>query len=150
LKSPNVLVFGRESHDTLAVKIADFGLCRVVDKTMTMTQGTQLWRAPEVIGRCDYTKKADVYSFGIILWELMTGELPFSEHDKESSMVFDEAICKGRRPTIPKGSEKHPYVQLMQECWDKNPASRPHFADILTRVSAVRSMPERVTRPGRK
>jgi serine/threonine protein kinase len=66
LKSANVLIVRRGSLE-LDIKIADFGLCRVTNKHMTQTTGTPLWRAPEVTGRNDYTKKADVYSYGELL-----------------------------------------------------------------------------------
>ena len=63
------------------VKVADFGVARVISQTgvMTAETGTYRWMAPEMIKRKPYGKKVDVYSFGLILWEMVAGTIPYED-----------------------------------------------------------------------
>ncbi|MBA0618053.1 hypothetical protein Godav_027448, partial [Gossypium davidsonii] len=74
LKTANLLM-----DENQVVKVADFGVARVQSQSgvMTAETGTYRWMAPEVIEHKPYDHKADVFSFGISLWELLTGELPY-------------------------------------------------------------------------
>eukprot|EP01133_Synstelium_polycarpum_P011935 gene11935-13910_t len=78
IKSLNLLL-----DENMNVKICDFGLSRLKSKSTAMTKsiGSPIWMAPELLVGEDYTEKVDVYAFGIILWELGTGELPYSGLD---------------------------------------------------------------------
>ena len=72
LKSLNLLL-----DECFRIKLADFGWTRVMAESMTGKIGTYQWMAPEVINNEKYTEKADVYSFGIILWEIASREPPY-------------------------------------------------------------------------
>ncbi|KAK4562111.1 hypothetical protein RGQ29_004822 [Quercus rubra] len=74
LKAANLLMDENE-----VVKVADFGVARVKTQSgvMTAETGTYRWMAPEVIEHKPYDHKADVFSFAIVLWELLTGKLPY-------------------------------------------------------------------------
>ncbi|CAI5984357.1 unnamed protein product [Closterium sp. NIES-65] len=112
------------------VKVADFGVARVKAGSgiMTAETGTYRWMAPEVIEHRAYDHKADVFSFGITLWELLTGKLPYADLTPLQAAV--SVVQKGLRPPIPKGT--HPRVaELMVRCWHTNPAERPEFSMVL-------------------
>lgn len=89
-----------------------------------------------------YTEKADVFSFGIIMWELVGRTKPFDEYDiAKSSFTYqlEDAIIGGLRPTIPKGKVCPPaYVKLMETCWDSDPKVRPPFEDIYKEIGRIR------------
>uniref|UniRef100_A0A6P4ANK8 non-specific serine/threonine protein kinase n=1 Tax=Ziziphus jujuba TaxID=326968 RepID=A0A6P4ANK8_ZIZJJ len=125
LKTANLLMDENE-----VVKVADFGVARVQAQSgvMTAETGTYRWMAPEVIEHKPYDHKTDVFSFGIVLWELLTGELPYSLLTPVQAAVG--VVQKGLRPTIPKNT--HPRVaELLDRCWQQDPTRRPNFSEII-------------------
>jgi len=124
LKSLNLLV-----DEFWNVKVADFGTSRQAANTMTQCAGTALWMAPEVVRGSMYTSKADVYSFGIIMWELLTCETPFGDTSNPYEIMRD--VEAGARPMIPPNDAPAEYVKLMQNCWNGKPQKRPDFDAIL-------------------
>ncbi|KAJ0077178.1 hypothetical protein Patl1_35862 [Pistacia atlantica] len=125
LKAANLLMDENE-----VVKVADFGVARVKAQSgvMTAETGTYRWMAPEVIEHKPYDHKADVFSFGIVLWELLTGKLPYEYLTPLQAAVG--VVQKGLRPTIPKNA--HPKLaELLEKCWQQDPALRPDFSEII-------------------
>ncbi|CAN6543595.1 unnamed protein product [Malus baccata var. baccata] len=113
LKTANLLM-----DTNNVVKVADFGVARFQNQegVMTAETGTYRWMAPEVINHQPYDQKADVFSFAIVLWELVT--------------------AKGLRPEIPNNG--HPkLLELMQRCWDSFPSNRPSFSDITAQLESL-------------
>lgn len=83
----------------------------------------------------EFNHKADVYSFGITLWEMTTGKEPFEKYNDVKEFVT--AVAKfNERPTIPNGIPES-LSELMRECWDKDPEKRPEFTEIVDRLSTV-------------
>jgi len=127
LKSQNLLV-----DDNWTVKVSDFGLSQIkkVEKTVGKA-GSPLYMAPEMLLDQGYNEKADVYSFGIVLWELYTHLEPYNKAFKSFDEMLEAVTKKGRRPDIPEDCPLK-YKDLMQQCWNPDPQYRPSFAKIVS------------------
>uniref|UniRef100_H2TRX3 Mitogen-activated protein kinase kinase kinase n=1 Tax=Takifugu rubripes TaxID=31033 RepID=H2TRX3_TAKRU len=138
LKSSNILILEpleRLSLGSKTLKITDFGLAREWHQTTKMSAaGTYAWMAPEVIKLSLFSKSSDVWSFGVLLWELLTGEVPYREIDA-LAVAYGVAMNKLTLP-IPSTCPE-PFAQLLEECWSPNPHSRPSFTSILRQLLAI-------------
>uniref|UniRef100_A0A8C5GFP6 Mitogen-activated protein kinase kinase kinase n=1 Tax=Gouania willdenowi TaxID=441366 RepID=A0A8C5GFP6_GOUWI len=138
LKSSNILILQPVERDDLSgktLKITDFGLAREWHQTTKMSAaGTYAWMAPEVIKLSLFSKSSDVWSFGVLLWELLTGEVPYREIDA-LAVAYGVAMNKLTLP-IPSTCPE-PFAQLLGECWSPNPRSRPSFTNIMRRLMAI-------------
>ena len=130
LKSLNLII---DSNWNL--KVSDFGLSRFKVPTMMTGQcGTYQWMAPEVVGGHRYTESADVYSFGINLWEICTRKIPYAHLSPLQAAI---AVMKeGLRPDLPNNIPLD-YADLVNDCWAQNPLDRPSFATILLRFGKM-------------
>lgn len=141
LKSLNLLLSEKitSPKDVPLVKVSDFGLAKMRDNEdwgkMTVAAGTFHWMAPEVqTGR--YDEKADVYSYAMVLYEIICCEVPFD--DLEPAEV-PEAVGKGARPDLECVPEDCPekLLELMILCWNADPGCRPSFAQISIHLNAI-------------
>lgn len=123
LKSLNVMM-----DEYLRAKIGDFGWTRLKAEEMTGKIGTFQWMAPEVIQSKGYSEKADVFSFGIILWEIASREPPY--RDISGTQVSIGVVERDLRPEIPKDTPEQ-FARLMKKCWERVPALRPTFKEII-------------------
>ncbi|KAE8290267.1 Mitogen-activated protein kinase kinase kinase 9 [Larimichthys crocea] len=138
LKSSNILILERVEMEDLSnktLKITDFGLAREWHRTTKMSAaGTYAWMAPEVIRSSTFSKGSDVWSYGVLLWELLTGEVPFRGIDC-LAVAYGVAMNKLALP-IPSTCPE-PFARLMEECWSPDPHSRPQFTAILDQLTAI-------------
>lgn len=130
LKSPNLLV-----TQLFRVKVADFGQSRSVTRTQTMTHavGTPIWSSPEVLKKNHYTEKADVYSFGIVMWEVLTRDVPYADINQFQIIV---EVVRGLRPRIPVDTPK-PWYDIMTASWQEEAQRRPAFSQIVRDIEAI-------------
>ena len=109
------------------VKIADVGLAKAeVDITGTLA-GTPVYMAPEVRHSRVYDSKADIYSLGLIMWEMWYGQGVFADAPGTTFQDFFDWVDEGNRPVHKQGCKTPPsfWEQLMKQCWDGNPDKRP-------------------------
>ena len=141
LKSLNIFLTNdmKKSTDITDVKIADFGLSVRYEKNCNLTErvGTCLWMAPEVIKTQKYTTKADVYSYGIIMWEVCTREIPYDYCSYEN--ILYRVSYKKERPNLSRLPNDTPkeFEELMQKCWEHDPNLRPDFDAIIEIIKDV-------------
>uniref|UniRef100_A0A674BWP6 mitogen-activated protein kinase kinase kinase n=1 Tax=Salmo trutta TaxID=8032 RepID=A0A674BWP6_SALTR len=125
LKSPNMLI----TYDD-AVKISDFGTSKEMsDKSTKMSfAGTVAWMAPEVIRNEPVSEKVDIWSFGVVLWEMLTGEVPYKDVDSSAIIwgVGNNSLNLPVPESCPDG-----FKILLRQCWSCKPRNRPSFRQIL-------------------
>jgi serine/threonine protein kinase len=123
LKPSNLLV-----DENWNVKVADFGFARIKEENATMTRcGTPCWTAPEIIRGEKYDERADVYSFGIIMWEALTRKQPFAGRN---FMGVSLDVLEGRRPQVPSDCPAD-YRKVMKRCWHASADKRPAMETVL-------------------
>jgi hypothetical protein len=120
------------------VKVADFGLARITNEdtyasTVDASAGPAKWMAPETIEKGKFSPAGDVWSFGVVLWELATGKRPFADMTAAAAAV---AIAKGERLPRPADISDELWT-LMQSCWHTDPHKRPSMAQIVAQLAQM-------------
>ncbi|CAI8602560.1 unnamed protein product [Vicia faba] len=136
LKSPNLLV-----DKKYTVKVCDFGLSRLKANTFLSSKsaaGTPEWMAPEVLRDEPSNEKSDLYSFGVIMWELATLQQPWG--NLNPAQVVAAVGFKGKRLEIPR--ELNPQIAaIIEACWANEPWKRPSFASIMDSLRSLLKPP---------
>lgn len=126
LKSSNLML-----DDNFKCAVGDFGLTRIssgaIAAQMTGQCGTFQYMAPEILRSKPYSEKADVFSFGILLWELVARKLPF--FGMQPMQVGIAVAQQGMRPTMPPKIPP-PLAKLIKACWHEDPNRRPSMAQV--------------------
>ncbi|XP_022755398.1 uncharacterized protein LOC111303416 [Durio zibethinus] len=134
LKCENLLVNMRDPQRPVC-KIGDLGLSKVRQQTLVSggVRGTLPWMAPELLsGKSNMvSEKIDVYSFGIVMWELLTGEEPYA--DMHCASIIGGIVNNTLRPKIPSWCDPE-WKTLMEKCWASDPAERPSFSEVSQRL----------------
>ncbi|KAG9457839.1 hypothetical protein H6P81_002347 [Aristolochia fimbriata] len=126
LKSSNLLV-----DKNWTVKVGDFGLSRLKRETYLTTKtgkGTPQWMAPEVLRNEPSDEKSDIYSFGVILWELVTEKIPWE--NLNSMQVIGAVGFMHQRLEVPSDLDPR-WASIIQSCWHSDPNCRPTFQELL-------------------
>lgn len=135
LKSHNILL-----DEKWNARISDFGISKIKELNnrnkaaaddAAKSMGTIFWTAPEVLEGKQITEKCDCYSFGIVLWELVSRQNPY---DGREPMYVALEVCRNNlRPAV-ENSVNSEYKALMQDCWAPDPNARPSFQQIVERL----------------
>ena len=132
IKSSNVLINNHQSE--YVVKISDFGLNQtrneMANQSTPMTS-ILLWRAPELLRLRPYTDKSDIYSLGIVYWELASCQKPYDGYDNGNIREF---ILSGDRLEIPTKTPRH-FHTVIEKCWAHKPEDRPNCSDLIKILS---------------
>uniref|UniRef100_A0A8C2XN59 Mitogen-activated protein kinase kinase kinase 20 n=1 Tax=Cyclopterus lumpus TaxID=8103 RepID=A0A8C2XN59_CYCLU len=132
LKSRNVVMTADR-----VLKICDFGASKFLSHTTHMTVvGTFPWMAPEVIQSLPVSETCDTYSYGVVLWEMLTREVPFKGF--EGLQVAWLVVEKQERLTIPTSCPRS-FAELMRKCWQADPKERPQFKQVLVNLETMAS-----------
>ncbi|KAH7314632.1 hypothetical protein KP509_21G011900 [Ceratopteris richardii] len=142
LKPDNLLL----TADQKSLKLVDFGLAREESLTemMTAETGTYRWMAPELYSTVTlrlgdkkyYSNKVDVYSFAIVLWELLANKMPFE--GMSNLQAAYAAAFKCERPEIPDGLPDS-LVYILQSCWSEDPNMRLSFSQVVRMLISLLS-----------
>ena len=136
LKPQNILL-----DNTGTAKIADFGISRIKQDTYLATKridvGTVPYMAPECFGIVPHvTERSDIYSFGIIMWECITGQRPWA-NCAQMAIIY-QVEQRGRRPEWPKSVVvPESLKRLIKLCWHPRPRERPSSGDILKKLTQL-------------
>ncbi|GMH35684.1 hypothetical protein BSKO_03552 [Bryopsis sp. KO-2023] len=137
LKPHNIFLStnGQDSRRFIA-KIGDFGVSRKMQTSQvyTATLGTMAYMPPELLGQSKLTDKADVYAYGIIMWQLTTGDSPFAFAN--AADVWRKVVIENFRPAFP-NYVPDDYRNLASRCWDTNPHNRPIFDEVMSELSTI-------------
>ncbi|CAL5061633.1 unnamed protein product [Urochloa decumbens] len=134
LKCDNLLVNLNDPSRPIC-KVADFGLSKVKQTTMVSggMRGTLPWMAPEMLEMSSnmVSTKVDVYSFGIIMWEILTGLEPYA--GMHHGGVIGGILSNTLRPPVPPTCDPQ-WRDLMEQCWSNEPEKRPTFTEVVSRL----------------
>ncbi|XP_022856153.1 uncharacterized protein LOC111377307 isoform X2 [Olea europaea var. sylvestris] len=137
LKCDNLLVNLRDPQRPIC-KVGDFGLSRIKRNTLVSggVRGTLPWMAPELLNGSTsrVSEKVDVFSFGIALWEILTGEEPYA--NMHCGAIIGGIVKNTLRPPIPEKCDSGWRI-LMEQCWSAEPEARPSFTDITNRLRSL-------------
>ncbi|XP_060521638.1 mitogen-activated protein kinase kinase kinase 7-like isoform X2 [Cylas formicarius] len=132
LKPPNLLLI----NGGISLKICDFGTAADKNTYMTNNKGSAAWMAPEVFTSNKYTERCDIFSWGIILWEVLSRRKPFYNQGGSSAFSIMWAVHKGRRPPLIRNCPA-PIESLMTESWNQDPNKRPSMDEIVSRMELI-------------
>ncbi|RIA85667.1 kinase-like domain-containing protein, partial [Glomus cerebriforme] len=111
--------------------IGDLGFCGPADKPLGSIYGNLPYIAPEVIIGKGYTLASDIFSIAMLMWEISSGEPPFSNYVNDYELAMN--IVNGMRPKIIPGTPLK-YKELMEQCWGADPIKRPDIDTLLNRI----------------
>ncbi|KAG9292636.1 hypothetical protein G9A89_007008 [Geosiphon pyriformis] len=134
LHSGNILQYESMTFNT---QIGDLGLCQPVNNEAKTTEEKKIhgvipYIPPEVLKGEKFTTAGDIYSYGMLLWELATGKPPF--YDCKHDQILIMAISNGQRPKITSPLIPPCFAKIIVKCWDPNPKNRPTAGEVWCKL----------------
>lgn len=134
LKSANILLNAKGE-----AKIADFGLSKASTKSIKVcTEKSQAieWQAPECLQKNPkFTPESDIFAYGMILWEIVTGQRPFEQIKTNRTKAILDLILAGKRESIPANTPPI-YKQIIEACWNREQHKRLALKTIIAKLEA--------------
>ncbi|ELK02289.1 Leucine-rich repeat serine/threonine-protein kinase 1 [Pteropus alecto] len=134
LKSDNILVWSLDPKEHVNIKLSDYGISRQSFHEGALgVEGTPGYQAPEIRPRIVYDEKVDMFSYGMVLYELLSGQRPALGHHQ---LQIAKKLSKGVRPALgpPEEVQFHRLQALMVECWDTQPEKRPLALSVVSQM----------------
>jgi len=131
LTSRNIMIWNFNSTDKIIAKIAGFYQSTQLNTptlTIRLYNEQPRWHSPECLQRLPFSCPADVYSFGILLFEIATWQIVFSDWNVFNFKIQNDIVA-GKRPDIPESCPQS-IAQLIRQCWDQDQQKRPSFKEI--------------------
>ncbi|KAG9292668.1 hypothetical protein G9A89_008254 [Geosiphon pyriformis] len=137
LHSGNILQYESAWVNPTRTQICDLGLCQPVNTETTTTEEKKIhgvipYIPPEVLKGENFTTAGDIYSYGMLLWELATGKPPF--YDCKHDQILIMAISNGQRPKITTPLIPPCFAKIIVKCWDANPKNRPTAKEVWSKL----------------
>ena len=149
VKSQNIFIFSLDensvsSSDSVHAKLGDFGSIVVASPSYSQRIGNYQYTAPEALRgslSVPYSREIDVYSFGILFWEILTGKIPFQElkENPNTSHNIEEMIIDGYRPSLDVLPNDIPpcIIEIIKQCWNSKPSARPSLGKIISILTII-------------
>ncbi len=155
LRPSNIGFCWNSKSEEFCIKLLDFGLAREIDpngeasidiigsssvhnlfggQNVSVLPLVNFYMAPEVAEMRSFTEKADIFSFAMVMWSLITFKAPFAEMDKNH--YYAEVVRGNTRPPLPANAPEE-LKALLISCWDEDPTQRPSFADIIAKLQNI-------------
>ena len=149
VKSQNIFIFSLvensvSSSDSVHAKLGDFGSIVVASPSYSQRIGNYQYTAPEALRgsfSVPYSREIDVYSFGILFWEILTGKIPFQELKENPNTChnIEQMIIDGYRPSLDVLPNDIPpcIIEMIEQCWNSKPSSRPSLGKIISLLTII-------------
>ena len=149
VKSENIFIFSLDeksvsSSDSVHAKLGDFGSIVVASPSYSQRIGNYQYTAPEALRgslSVPYSKEIDVYSFGILFWEILSGKIPFQElkNNPKTCDKIEKMIIDGYRPSLDVIPDDIPpcIIEIIKDCWNSKPSSRPSLGKIISILTII-------------
>ena len=149
VKSQNIFIISLDensvsSSDSVHAKLGDFGSIVVASPSYSQRIGNYQYTAPEALKgslSVPYSREIDVYSFGILFWEILTGKIPFQElkENPNTCHKIEQMIIDGYRPSLDNLPNDIPpcIIEIIKDCWNSKPSSRPSLGKIISILTII-------------